>query len=39
MQICAASEALERLGEINLTSRQEIQQARPRQETDPAAKY
>jgi len=29
MQICAASEALEKLGKINLTSRQEIQKARP----------
>lgn len=27
MQICASSQALEELGEINLTSRQEIQEA------------
>ncbi len=39
MQICASSEVLEKLGEIDLTSRQEIQQARARQETAPAAKH
>ncbi|MEW5961537.1 MAG: hypothetical protein AB1801_27790 [Chloroflexota bacterium] len=38
MQICASAEALEKLGPINLTSRQEIQQAQTRREADSATK-
>ena len=39
MQICASSEALQELGEINLTSRQEIQHAQAREEAETATKH
>jgi hypothetical protein len=39
MQICASAEALEKLGQIKLTSRQEIQQAQAKREDEPAANH